>query len=148
MNSITIFCAKYLLFISMIIGALLWLRSNKQTRKIICTLTAASSLIALVLTEISSKFINDPRPFVVKNIQPLIQHAADNGFPSDHTIVASLIAFVVYNINKKIGVFLFFLAIMIGTSRVVAQVHHPLDIVGGIVIAYISVFFSQKIIRS
>ena len=30
----------------------------------------------------------DPRPFVVDGRAPLVPHADDNGFPSDHTTVA------------------------------------------------------------
>lgn len=139
MSFIIIFCAKYLLFISIAIAAFVFLLASKTKKIKAIYIGLISSLAALIITKISAHFIYDPRPFAVKNIQPLIQHAADNGFPSDHTLVAALIASIVFTFNKKAGLVLLLIAILIGASRILAEVHHPLDIIGSIFIALISV---------
>lgn len=91
--------------------------------------------MAYLIAKISALFINDPRPFVARHIQPLIPHVADNGFPSDHTLLTMTIASIIYAYNKKLGVALFVIAGLIGITRVLANIHHPLDIIGATVIA-------------
>ena len=91
--------------------------------------------LSYIAAKIISHFYFDPRPFVVGNFTPLIPHAADNGFPSDHTLLGAAIAFAIFRFNKKLGLLLLFFAILVGFSRVLAGVHHASDIAGSIVIA-------------
>ena len=54
-------------------------------------------VIALILGHL----YYNPRPFVVGNFTPLISHSVDNGFPSDHVLLASAIASILYFFSKK-----------------------------------------------
>lgn len=91
--------------------------------------------LSFIIGKILNRIIINPRPFVVEGVQPLIAHTADNGFPSDHTLLAATIASVVWVYNKKLGWVLFGVALIIGAVRVWAKVHHPIDIAGSILIA-------------
>src|SRR5205085_7935625 len=82
----------------------------------------------------------DPRPFVQEHFTPLIPHDADNGFPSDHTLITAGVAAVIYFFNRPWGFALLGLALLVGAARVAAGVHHPVDIVGSIVIAVVVSF--------
>lgn len=148
MNFLIILCAKYLLFISALITGIFFLCSDKIIKKKLVWPGITSSLISFLLAKISAHFIYDARPFVVSNIQPLIQHAADNGFPSDHTLVASLASFIVLIFNKKTGLILMLCTILIGVARVLSGIHHPLDVIGSIVIALVSVILAQYILKT
>jgi undecaprenyl-diphosphatase len=44
------------------------------------------------------------------------------------------LALSVYFIHKRVGIFLIFAAILIGTARIIAGVHYPVDILGGYVL--------------
>ncbi len=81
---------------------------------------------------------------MVEHVQPLITHAADNGFPSDHTLLTMTIASILFLYNKRLGIVLAILAVIVGYSRVLAKVHHPVDIFGSIVIAIIATYISSK----
>ena len=98
-------------------------------------LTIVSFPLTYIVAKISSVFVNDPRPFVVEHTKPLISHVADNGFPSDHVLLAMAITVVIFTFHKKLGIALFVITILIGAARVAAGVHHPLDIFGSMVIA-------------
>jgi undecaprenyl-diphosphatase len=94
-----------------------------------------------------SRFYFDPRPFVQGNFTPLLPHAADNGFPSDHTLLAAAIAFATFHFNKKLGLFLLLLAILVGVARILAGVHHVADIAGSIIITGLVYFLAVYSIR-
>lgn len=103
--------------------------------------------LVYILVMVSSHYIFDQRPFVVENIIPLIPHAADNGFPSDHTLISMMAAMTIFFFNKKSGLLLALLAIMVGISRVLVKLHHPLDILGSIAIASISFLIAWLILK-
>lgn len=92
------------------------------------------------MAKIAGHFYTDTRPFVSGNFTPLIPHAADNGFPSDHMLLASALAAVVMCYRKRLGYALWAVAIIIGISRVYVGVHHPIDIVGSALIALLAAF--------
>ncbi len=104
------------------------------------------ALIALPLAFFTGRFlallIDSPRPFVVENITPLIDHIADNGFPSEHTLLVATVALLVYTEHKLLGILLAVIAILVGLARILANVHHGIDVAGSIVIALASVAFA------
>lgn len=81
----------------------------------------------------------DPRPFVVGHFTPLIAHVADNGFPSDHTLLAACLAALGTYWNRWLGSLLWIIAIVIAVARVYVGLHHPIDVLGSIGIALVGV---------
>lgn len=147
MNIVIILIAKYLYVVELLvflISATIWRKEEKL--KVIKLMLLAAPLTG-VLVLLGSHFIYDPRPFVVENIKPLIPHDPDNGFPSDHTLMAMFTAFAAMVYNKKIGIILLILAFLVGVSRVMAKVHHPIDIIGSIFIAFVSITISYLILK-
>ncbi len=135
MDLLIVFIAKYLYLLVVLIAVLFMLRLNKVNRIRLAKLSIVTLPLAYIISKILGRFIYDPRPFVVEHIKPLIAHAADNGFPSDHTLLTMTIASIVFVHNRKLGIMLAIMSITIGTARIAAQIHHPLDIVGSIAIA-------------
>lgn len=82
----------------------------------------------------------DPRPFVVGHFTPLLPHAPDNGFPSDHALLVSAFAAVGMFWNKWLGIALWAIAILVAAARVYVGLHHPIDVVASMVCALIAVF--------
>jgi membrane-associated phospholipid phosphatase len=80
--------------------------------------------------------ISSPRPFVVEPIPPLIPASTDNGFPSDHTLLAMACATVIFVFSRRTGVILIALALVVGAARVAARVHHPIDVLGSAAIVW------------
>ena len=131
MNSIIIFCASYLyLFVVLGIG-IAWLKTNKDTKVQFIVATIIAGVIAFILSRIASKLYYDPRPFVTQHVKPLISHAADNGFPSDHALLTGMLTAITYFYNKKVALGMLVLTVIIGVARILAKVHSPLDISAG-----------------
>ena len=144
MNELIIVTAKYAFLVSLFsylaYAVLLW-RRNKKRLKGVILLSVFSFPLAFLIAKLASLLIYDPRPFIVDHVAPLISHTGDNGFPSDHTLLTTAIASVVFVYNKKLGSILFMIALCVGIARVLAHVHHPLDIIGAIVIAMCATYF-------
>lgn len=138
MNILFIFGAKYLFLASIIIGGIFFLKQSKIVQKQVFIFGVASLAVSFIIARLSSLVYNNPRPFVVDHFVPLISHGVDNGFPSDHTLLCAAIASVLYPFSKKISLFAWVISFAVGISRVYVGVHHPIDILGSILIAIFS----------
>lgn len=135
LNNLIIFGAQYLIWIIAIIAIGYIAKQKKEKQLRIILLGIIILPISYVVAKILARFYYDPRPFVVNNFVPLIFHEADNGFPSDHTLLGAAIASVISLFNKKTGIILFILALLVGISRVLIGIHHTVDIIGSLAIA-------------
>ena len=138
MNSVVVFVAQYFFLLSILIAAVYWLRLRTNTKVELAARAIVGGALALILSHLAGSLYYDPRPFVVEHVTPLIPHAADNGFPSDHALLTSFIAFVILAYSRKWGSLLLVVAVLVGAARVAARVHHPLDIVGSFVISAVA----------
>lgn len=136
MNYLVIFSAQYLYLIIAFIGAIVFFILRKK--KEFLSLMVPSFTLSYLLAKILGSIIKSPRPFFTDHIQPLIPTSTDNGFPSDHTLLAMSIALVVYAYNKKVGIVLIILSLCVGIARILTHSHHPIDIVASIGIALFS----------
>jgi membrane-associated phospholipid phosphatase len=91
----------------------------------------AGAAAAVGLDLLSAHLIFDPRPFVILNITPLFAHSTDNGFPSDHSVVAAFVAALLWFIDAPAATIATLAAVVIGIARVYALVHWPIDVIGG-----------------
>lgn len=147
MNTLIILTAKYLIILIVLIALIVFLKLYKNDRRKLLKLVILSFPISFILAKALSHFFYDTRPFVEQHIMPLIAHAPDNGFPSDHTLLAMAITGCVYLVNKRAGIWLFILTLILGIARVLSKVHHPIDILGSIIISAIGVYLAVLILR-
>lgn len=147
MDSVIIFCAKYL-FVFVIVGLIVaWIPKDKNTKICFIVATIIAGIIAFILAQIGSHLYYDPRPFVTRHITPLISHAADNGFPSDHALLTATLTAVTYFYNKKVASVMLVLTAAVCAARVLANVHSPIDMIGSGVFAAVGALASYYITR-
>jgi undecaprenyl-diphosphatase len=125
---------------------LLW-KLRKPQKLELLFLLLATTLLAAVLAKIATTLHQDPRPFTHPGTVAYFTSSTDNGFPSDHTTYSAVIGFVVLYFSRKLGFALLALALLIGLSRVVGNVHHLQDIVGGFVVAGLSYTIAWSVLR-
>jgi undecaprenyl-diphosphatase len=138
MDAFFIFCAKYLYLAAVLIILWVFVAQSRDHKKRMIAIGLATLVIAFILDVIAGHLYFDARPFVVGAFTPLISHAADNGFPSDHTILVSALAMVAWYFNKKASWLIWAVAFIVGAARVYVGVHHPIDILGSAVLAIIA----------
>ncbi len=142
MDSIIIFCAKYLIFFIGLLAAYTYYRTNKRREFLIAVILAI--IIALILAKLAGAIYYHPRPFVTEHIKPLISHGSDNGFPSEHTVAAMTLTTVIYFYRKKFAALALGLTFFVGLGRVLAHVHSPIDIIGGVAIGAVAGYLGYK----
>lgn len=143
MNFLIIFGAKYLFIVIGLIAVLSFMLATQPTKLKLIRLGVFTFPLAYLVGLILNIIVNSPRPFVVEHITPLIQASADNGFPSDHTLLAMTIACVIFVGNRKVGSLLVLLAVLVGLARVFAHVHHSIDVAGSVAIAIAATAFAD-----
>ncbi|MGH3509661.1 MAG: phosphatase PAP2 family protein [Nocardioidaceae bacterium] len=139
MHPLIIFVAKYGIFVVAGVAVIAWLWLPRHDKWALAVQVVVGLLVVLVLVKVAGSLHSDPRPFVVEpRLKPLIPHAADNGFPSDHTAVAAVVALLVLLFRPLVGLGLLVVTLGIGAARVAAHVHHPQDILAGLAIGAVA----------
>ncbi|MBP6942755.1 MAG: phosphatase PAP2 family protein [Candidatus Buchananbacteria bacterium] len=139
LNQVIIFCAQYLYIAIAGIALLFWIFKESTIKRNILGIGIPSLVIAVAADKILNLLIESPRPFLTEGVTPLFPHVTSNGFPSEHVLFATLIAATIFIYNKKLGSFVMVLAIVVGAARVMANVHHVMDVFGGLSIGIASV---------
>jgi undecaprenyl-diphosphatase len=134
-NSLTTFAAHYLVFIEALVALIAlvpwFLRANweDRTRWFIACLVMV--VVAEVLAKIGAHVYSDPRPFAVDHVAPLVSHAKDNGFPSDHALLAAAIVGALLVARQWLwAIPCAVLGFCVDWARVGAGIHHVIDVLG------------------
>ncbi|HUY05245.1 MAG TPA: phosphatase PAP2 family protein [Candidatus Paceibacterota bacterium] len=139
MDAFFIFTARYLFVLPIIVLGIYFIMRPRSEWKRMTLFAIPAGLLAYALGVLGGHFYFNPRPFVVLHFTPLIPHAPDNGFPSDHTLFVSAFATVGMFWSKRLGITLWAIAILVGAARVYTGLHHPIDVLGGMAFALIGV---------
>jgi undecaprenyl-diphosphatase len=147
MHGLIKFVGDYFFLVSLAILLVYWLRVSRKEKVSIVWQLLFGGVLALIFSTVASHLYYDTRPFVTEHIAPIIAHAADNGFPSDHTLLTAFIGFTIYLHSRVVGSVLLLIALLVGVARVAAHIHHPIDIVASFFIAALSVAIVQLVSR-
>ena len=94
-------------------------------------LVPASGFVLLTLVR---KWINQPRPYEVWEIIPLLdKDSSGNSMPSRHVFSATIISMACLHANLPVGLILLVLSALLGFVRVLGGVHYPKDVLAGYV---------------
>ena len=87
------------------------------------------------------------RPFEILGVAPGASYLNNPGFPSDHALFAAFLTFAVWFETKRkdLAIILAVLTLLLCVGRVLALVHTPLDVTGGILVAAVgALWYLQK----
>ena len=137
---IIIFFASYLQYVLIATFLVLLYRSAypRKEKMHIFWVTIISIVISrYIITSLIRFFYHRPRPFIIYPLYPLVTDYAWS-FPSGHSAFFFAMAATLFLYNKKWGVWFFVAALFMNISRVIAGVHYPSDIIGGMIIGIIT----------
>ena len=100
-----------------------------------------SMALNYLITNLTLKeLVARPRPYtVLEELTILIDRPGEFSFPSGHTSCSFAFAVAIYLLlPKKYGVPAMVLATLIAVSRLYVGVHYPTDVLGGLIIGYLS----------
>jgi undecaprenyl-diphosphatase len=147
-HSLIVAVASYAVFLVPVAAALVWCQVPRAQKIALAGVGVLAIVLAVVGIEIGAHLWTDPRPFVVDGRAPLIAHAADNGFPSDHTTFAAAIAAALLPWRRRLAAGLLLLAAAVGAARVAAHVHHVPDIAGGFLIGTVAAVLAILVVKA
>jgi undecaprenyl-diphosphatase len=125
------FAAVYLIVAAALVAIPLWLRSD-GLRTVVAA--ALGALLAVALTFAIGMLWDRPRPFVAEHFIPLISHAADASFPSDHLAALGAVTICVWFTSRRLGLVVGVIALVVAFARVYVGVHYVSDVAGGFVL--------------
>ena len=136
LDEIMILSAKTTPFIFVLILIYLWFSKRKNES----LFSFYAGILGLFVNWFISLIYFHPRPFMLHLGIMLIDHKAENSFPSDHATLTFSITFMLlmFKSTRIIGIFAFLLALLCGIARVYVGVHWPFDIIGGFVVGLVS----------
>lgn len=144
LKTLAVLCANYLIVLmAAAFAGLAWLHRERVTREFVMRV-ALSGAIAFLFVLVLGPSVHDPRPYLAEHYPPLAHVATDNGFPSDHTLVVSLLTgwllWLLPAKNRAAWLSAFALGVLaVAFGRLAIGAHHTLDVAGSVVIAAVSV---------
>jgi undecaprenyl-diphosphatase len=134
MQLIVRFTAEYLFIVIILLEGAYLLAFHRARWLELFVAAAFIGGVAYLISLAANHLIQDPRPFMAGGFVPMIPGSADNGFPSDHTLLLGATAAVTLLASRRAGLFGLLGAILVGLARVYAGVHHLADIAGSLAI--------------
>lgn len=134
------------IFLSAAVGAY-WVVKEKPNLPTLAPYVLMAGLTSLLAGKLLSMLpIHEVRPFVEQGVQAGAAFINNPGFPSDHALLATVVVMAVYVLTpyKKVAYGLMALALLMCVARVLALVHTPLDIVGGIAAGLVGTLWYLK----
>jgi undecaprenyl-diphosphatase len=129
--------ASEVLFLAMLVLAFVLIagRHRQDVRRAVVA-AGLSAGLGLAVAQVVSRLVDRPRPFVSHPhaVHLFAHHAADAGFPSDHTTAAFAIGTALVLRFRGWGIAILVLATILAATRVGMAIHYPTDVLGGAVI--------------
>ena len=147
MHKLIIFCAAYLYLAGPAALVIVWLRLNSTMRRSLFLRALAAGVLCAAFAYLAGDAYHEQRPFVLQHTTPLVPHAPDNGFPSDHTLFTFACAFVLYPYSAAAAIVVGVAGVFVGWGRVESLLHSPLDVITSFVLAIPASLLSKVIVR-
>lgn len=122
------------LLIAGVVGAWWLVRSKPDIRRVAATVIMAGLTSLFVGKILSLLPVQAVRPFTQHGVTAGAAYINNPGFPSDHALLATVVVMALYCLTpyKKTSYVLMVIAGLMAVARVLALVHTPIDILGGI----------------
>lgn len=128
LDAVMRFAAVYLVFAAALVAIPVWLRTAGLRTSVA---SALGALLAVAITAAIGMLWDRPRPFVADHFTPLISHAPDASFPSDHLAALGAVTICVWFTSRRLGLAVGIIALVVAFARVYVGVHYVSDVAGG-----------------
>ncbi len=146
MTPLIIFGAKYLIIAVALAGAAAVAFAGERRNRLMIVLVVALPL-GYALARLAGLFYAHYQPFAVGGFEPLIPHEVDNSFPSDHVLIGGVFASVAFLADRRVGLVLWVLALLVGLARMLAGLHYGVDVLAAAILAVFAVCAAYWVLK-
>lgn len=147
-DALAVVFAVYIPYLLVAGFALLLLQEKNVRRRIFLFCEAGVAVIISrgIVTELIRFFWNRPRPLEMLSIVSLVPHDSGGAFPSGHMAFFMALAVLVWYAYRAWGLWYIGGVAVVGIARIVAGLHFPFDIAGGIVIGAVAAIAVHRLL--
>ena len=150
MDLLVKFFADDALIIIVLVAAFILGRQVMHNRRIVPIIVMAG-LTSLMAGKFLSLLYQPTtlRPFLEKGVDAGASYINNPGFPSDHALLGTVIVIAVHMTVRslRLTACLAILLLFMCAARVLALVHTPLDIAGGVVAGFAGIYWYRKLTK-
>lgn len=141
-DGLAVFFAQGGPFVLVIFLVVLWFVAGNRSKLHLLEAIWSAGL-GLAINQIIGLFYFHPRPFMLGLCTPLFAHGPETSFPSDHATLMFAVTFYLLFTQRNLASSLALLVLTLFTAwgRVYSGIHFPFDIIGSLVIGFISAGF-------
>lgn len=132
-----IYITNYLNWL-VLLFTLVWALWGGKKEKQILFIAVLGIVLGIFLIQLIHLFITEPRPFLTLSITPLIPPPTSFSFPSGHATIASALTTAYFLEKSRLTPYVAVAAFLVSFSRIYVGVHYPLDILGGVIVGFVS----------
>ncbi len=136
-TKLVVFCAQYLVFVMGLAWLVAAFMARRQLTLDVIARIAVLVVVSLVVAKILNHVVVDLRPYKVDHETALTSVSNDNGFPSDHALLAAAITASLWWINRRLIWPFAVLTVFVMLGRLGIAAHHTLDVVGSVAIVVV-----------
>ena len=141
------FAAVWMIYLAMALVAGLWIWGRPHLRGRLLAAVGGVSL-ALGINQLLGMLWYEPRPFAIGLGHTLVEHAADNAFPSDHgTFLWSLgFSLILAVAADAWGVAVLLAGMLVAWARIYLGVHYPIDMATSLLVSIVGAMLSLALV--
>lgn len=131
-------CADWLIYIVGLLALGTFLVRRDRVTLAVVVRYALLLVVIYLASKVLAGVFSDPRPYLVTHTRPLAPVAADNGFPSDHVLLASAFTAVLWWFDRRMLIVGAALTVLILVGRLAIGAHHTIDVLGSVGIVVVA----------
>ena len=141
LDFLSVMAAELTPYFVIVCMAIYWFTTDRREKRILLE-GAAVVTLGLLINQLITVCYFHPRPYMMGLCKPLIPHAPETSFPSDHATLLFGAAFALLFRSgwQSKGALLFLIAVIGAWGRVYTGIHFPFDMLGSFAVALIAVF--------
>lgn len=152
-DNIIKFISVYVVYLVPVSLLIAWFYYKQDKIKIdLIKTTLVSFFVWQVPTRLIAMLWFRPRPIAeLAGAKEVVFHVPTYSFPSDHSTFLAALATYIYLLGyKKVGGWIYVVAFLVGTSRIIGGMHYPLDVLAGWTLGILGAYllhFADKYIQ-
>lgn len=137
-GALAVVCAAYLVYVMAVawLALLVWRRARLTVALVVRVVVMI--LLAYLAAKILGGIVVDQRPYLAEHVRPLTAIARDNGFPSDHTLLAAVMAASLWWIERRWLAAFALATLLVALGRLAIGAHHTLDVAGSMLVVLVA----------